>query len=436
MSSTELALRKQGMKRIHIRGARVIDPANQIDQLGDVWIADGRIAGVIHAPAGFNAEHVIDGAGLVVCPGLVDLRARPREPGHEHKGTIASECAAAVAGGVTTLCCPPDTDPVIDNPAVADLIHHRAGLAGKARVVTLGALTQRLKGMQLSEMHALKQAGCVGVSNALNAISDTQVMRRALEYAASLDLTVFLHSEDPWLSGGVMHESPVSARLGLTGIPETAETIAVGRDLLLIQQTGARAHFGNLSTARAVQMVARVQYDGLPVSADVTAHHLHLTDMDVGDFNANCHVRPPLRGARDRAGLITGIQRGTLAAICSDHQPHDADAKLAPFAETEPGISAIETLLPLSLRAGEEAGMKLSDLITRVTHGPAKILGIGAGTLHVGVPADVCIFDPKEYWTVNESQLVSQGRNTPFTGWELQGRVRYTLVGGMVVFQS
>ncbi len=424
------------MKRIHIRGARVIDPANQIDQLGDVWIADGRIVGVLHMPVGFAADDIIDATALVVCPGLVDLRARPREPGHEHKATLGSECAAAVAGGVTTLCCPPDTDPVIDNPAVADLIHHRAGLAGKARVVTLGALTQGLHGTQLSEMHALKQAGCVGVSNALNAITDTQVMRRAMEYAASLDLTVFLHSEDPSLGGGVMHESPVSARLGLTGIPETAETIAVGRDLLLIQQTGVRAHFGNLSTMRAVQMVARVIYDGVPISADVTAHHLHLTDMDVGDFNANCHVRPPLRSARDRAGLITGLQRGTLAAICSDHQPHDADAKLAPFAETEPGISSIETLLPLSLRAGEEAGMKLSDLIARVTCGPARILGIGAGTLTVGAAADVCIFDPHAFWTVDETQLVSQGRNTPFTGWELQGQVRYTLVGGRIVFQN
>lgn len=423
------------MKRIHIRGAHVIDPANQIDQPGDLWIADGRIAGVIHAPAGFEADQVIDAAELVVCPGLVDLRARPREPGHEHKGTIASECAAAVAGGITTLCCPPDTDPVIDNPAVADLIHHRAGLAGKARVVTLGALTQGLKGVQLSEMHALKQAGCVGVSNALKAITDTQVMRRAMEYAASLDLTVFLHCEDPWLSGGVMHESPVSARLGLTGIPETAETIAVGRDMLLIQQTGVRAHFGNLSTARAVQMMARVQYDGLPVSADVTAHHLHLTDMDVSDFNANCHVRPPLRGTRDRAGLIAGLQYGTLSAICSDHQPHDVDAKLAPFAETEPGISALETLLPLSLRMCEETRMKLGQLIGRLTCAPAKILGIDAGTLTIGAPADVCIFDPNAFWTVNESRLVSQGRNTPFTGWELQGRVCYTLVGGVVVFQ-
>lgn len=424
------------MKRIHIRGARVIDPANQIDQPGDVWIADGRIAAVLHAPAGFATDQVIEAAGWVVCPGLVDLRARPREPGHEHKGTIDSECAAAVAGGVTTLCCPPDTDPVIDNPAVADLIHHRAGRAGKARIVTLGALTQGLRGMQLSEMHALKQAGCVGVSNALKAIADTQIMRRALEYAASLDLTVFLHSEDAWLSGGVMHESPMSARLGLTGIPETAETIAVGRDLLLIQQTGVRAHFGNLSTARAVQMVARVQYDGLPVSADVTAHHLHLTDMDVGDFNTNCHVRPPLRGARDRAGLITGIQRGTLAAICSDHQPHDVDAKLAPFAETEPGISAIETLLPLSLRVGEEAGMKLGDLLSKLTDGPAKVLGIDAGTLKIGAAADLCIFDPDKYRTVNETAFVSQGRNTPFSGWELRGQVRYTLVGGRVVFQS
>lgn len=421
--------------RLHIRNARVIDPAQRVDQIGDVWIADGKIAGVLHAPAGFKADRVIDATGLVLCPGLVDLRARLREPGQEHKGTIASECAAAVAGGITTLCCPPDTDPIVDNPAVVDLIHHRAGLAAKSRVVTLGALTQSLNGAQLSEMNALKQAGCVGVSNALKPVADAQVMRRAMEYAASLDLTVFLHCEEPSLSGGVMHESPVSVRLGLTGIPEIAETIVVGRDLLLIQQSGVRAHFANLSTARAVQMVARAQHDGLPVTADVTAHHLHLTDMDLSDFNANCHVRPPLRGARDREGIINGLQRGTLAAICSDHQPHDVDAKLAPFADTEAGISALETLLPLALRAGEEAGLALPDILAKLTQAPAKILGIDAGTLGVGANADLCIFDATEYWTIDPGLLVSRGHNTPFSGWELKGRVRYTLVGGKIVFQ-
>lgn len=423
------------MSRLHIRNARVIDPAQRIDQIGDVWIADGNISGVLHAPAGFIADSVIDATGLVLCPGLVDLRARLREPGQEHKGTIASECAAAVAGGITTLCCPPDTDPIIDTPAVVDLIHHRAGVAAKARVVTLGALTQGLKGAQLSEMNALKQAGCVGVSNALKPINDAQVMRRAMEYAASLGLTVFLHCEDPWLSGGVMHESPVSVRLGLTGIPEIAETIAVSRDLLLIQQSGVRAHFANLSTARAVQMVSRAQHDGLPVTADVTAHHLHLTDMDLSDFNANCHVRPPLRGARDREGLINGLQRGALAAICSDHQPHDVDAKLAPFADTEAGISALETLLPLALRAGEEAGLALPDILARLTQAPAKILGIDAGTLAIGANADLCMFDPAEFWTIDPKTFISQGHNTPFSGWELKGRVSYTLVGGRIVFQ-
>lgn len=423
------------MSRLHIRNARVIDPAHRIDQVGDVWIADGKIVGVLQAPAGFTADQAIDATGLVVCPGLVDIRARLREPGLEHKGTIASECAAAVAGGITTVCCPPDTDPIIDNPSVVDLIQHRAGLAAQARVVTLGALTLGLNGVQLSEMNALKQAGCVGVSNALQPVANAQVMRRAMEYAASLDLMVFLHCEEPSLSSGVMHESPISVRLGMTGIPEIAETIAVGRDLLLIQQSGVRAHFGNLSTARAVQMVSRARHDGLPVTADVTAHQLHLTDMDLADFNANCHVRPPLRSARDRAGLLSGLQRGTLGAICSDHQPHNVDAKLAPFADTEAGISALETLLPLSLRAGEKAGLSLSDLLAKLTQAPAKILGINAGTLGVGTDADVCIFDPVEYWTVDPETFVSNGRNTPFGGWELKGRVRYTLVSGKITYQ-
>jgi dihydroorotase len=420
--------------RIHVRGARLIDPAHKLDQPLDLWIADGVIAAVGQAPIGFTVDRVIEAAGLIACPGLVDLRARLREPGQEHKGTIASECAAAASGGITTLCCPPDTDPVNDTPAVTDLIQHRAREAGVARVVTLGALTKGLQGTQLTEMSALKRAGYVGVSNALRPITDTQVLRRALEYAASLDFTVYLHAEDPWLASGSAHEGPVSTRLGLTGIPETAETIALSRDLLLIEQTGVRAHFGNLSTARAVQLVEQAQREGLPVTADVAAHQLHLTDMDVADFNTYCHVRPPLRSMRDRDALRAGVQSGVIAAVCSDHQPHDVDAKLAPFADAEPGISALETLLPLTLRAAATIGMSLPEALATLTTAPARILGIDCGLLGVGKPADVCIFDPDEEWLLNENDLVSHGRNSPFIGWALKARVRWTLVGGIVVF--
>jgi dihydroorotase len=422
------------MSRVVICGGHVVDPANGIDETRDVYIADGRIVAVGAAPGGFEADQVIDAQHLVVCPGLVDLRARPREPGQEYKGTIASECAAAVAGGVTTLCCPPDTDPVNDTPAVTDLILHRANEAGTARIVTLGALTLGLRGTQLAEMSALQRAGCVGVSNAQHAVADSQVLRRAFEYAASLGLRVFIHAEDDSLAKGCVNESAVSARLGLTGVPEIAETVAVGRDLLLIQHTGVSAHFCGLSTARAVQMIARAQYDGLPVTADVAVHHLHLTEMDVTDFNTQCHVRPPLRTTRDRDALRSSVQRGTLGAVCSDHQPHDPDAKEVPFAESEPGVSGIETLLPLLLRVQTELRMTLGDVLARVTSGPAQILGIEAGTLGVGRPADVCVFDPNETWLVRPEQLRSRGRNTPFGGWEMRGRVKWTLAGGKVVY--
>lgn len=421
--------------RLSIEKGRVIDPAAGFDAAADVHIEDGRIVAVGKAPEGFAPDRRIDARDRIVCPGLVDLRARLREPGQEHKASIASETRAAAAGGITTLCMPPDTQPVIDTPAVAELIRRRAADAGFARVLPLAALTTGLAGEQLAEMARLKAAGCVGVSNALAPISNTLVMRRAMEYAASHGLTVFLYAEDAYLGGGCAHEGAVSTRLGLPAIPEAAETVAVARDLMLIEQTGARVHFCHLSSERALRMIARAQYDGLPITADVTAHHLHLTEHDLGHFNANCHVRPPLRTQRDRDGLRHGLAAGTLAGICSDHQPHDADAKLAPFSETEPGISGLETLLALTLRLADEDGpLSLGDALACITSRPAQVLGIEAGTLGVGRSADVCVFDPEAYWTVDPGALVSRGKNTPFGGWELKGRVTHTLFAGQVVY--
>jgi len=422
--------------RIVIRNGRVIDPANNVDGVRDLWIADGSVVALGEPPAVFRADREIDARGHVVCPGLVDLRAHLREPGHEHKATIASETAAAASGGITTLCCPPDTDPVIDTPAVATLIQQRARAAGLVRVLPLGALTQGLKGERISEMGALKAAGCVGVSNVGRAITNTLVLRRAMEYAATHDLTVFLHAEDLWLRNqGCVHEGQVSTRLGLAGIPEAAETVAVARDLALIRQTGVRAHFSQLSTAEAVRMVARAQFDGLPISADVSAHHLHLTEIDLGYFDSQCHVHPPLRTERDRDALRKGLAKGTLAAVCSDHQPHESDAKCGPFAETAPGLSGLETLLPLGLRLVHDGALALGDLIARLTVQPARLLGTGAGTLGVGVAADICIFDPEEYWELDPAQMRSRGHNTPFAGWQFQGRVVTTLLNGNIVFE-
>ena len=423
------------MSRIHIRNGHLIDPANQRDRIGDVFIAAGKIVAIDKAPDGFVANHEIDASGCWVFPGLVDLRARLREPGQEHKGTIASETRAAASAGITTLCIPPDTQPIIDTPAVVELIHRRAEAAGQAKVVTLGALTVGLTGEHLSEMVQLKQAGCVGMTNLDHPINESQIMRRAMEYAASNNITVFINAEDEDLAGsGYAHEGQISTRLGLKGIPETAEALAVSRKLMLIEQTGVRAHFCQLSSARAVQMIKRAQYDGLLVTADVSAHQLHLTEMDIGYFDSNCHVLPPLRTQRDRDGLRAGLQEDTISAICSDHQPHDRDAKLAPFGETEPGISALETLLPLSLRLVEEGVLTRSDVIARLTCQPASILNIPAGSLNLGHAADICIFDPAQRWSLSEDDMLSQGHNTPFIGWEFNGRVRQTLVDGKIIF--
>jgi dihydroorotase len=420
--------------RITITGGRVIDPANGIDKVCDVHIDAQRIAAVGRTPRGFKAERSIDATDLIVTPGFVELSARMGEPGYTQKGTIASETRAAAAGGVTTLCCPPDTLPVIDTPAVVELIHQRATTSGKARVVCLGALTRELKCELLAGMSGLKQMGCVGVSNARVPLPNSEVMRRAMEYAATVGITVFLHPEDPWLAGsGHVHEGAVSTRLGLPGIPETAETISVARDLLLIEQTGARAHFCRLSSARSAAMVAEARRRGLPVTADVSVQHLLLTEEDIDDYNSLCHVRPPLRTKADRDGLRKALKKGVITAVCGDHQPQDSDAKRLPFDATEPGVSALESWLPLMLRLVEQGSVELSAAIAAMTIGPATILGIEAGTLSEGAPADICLFDPNEKWTLSESTMLSHGKNSPFLGQEMRGRVRRTILGGRTV---
>ena len=422
--------------RIAILNGHLIDPRNQIDSHQDLYIAEGRVVAVGTAPDGFTTDETIDASNRIVCPGFVDLSARLREPGQEHKGTIASETRAAAAGGVTSLCIPPDTTPVIDTPAVVEWIHRANAEAGYCRVFPLGALTQGLEGERLSEMAHLKQAGCVGVSNAMHNCDNPLVQRRALEYAASIDMTIFLQPHVSQLANtGVAHEGTVSLRLGLTGIPEAAESQAVANYLMLVEQTGARVHFCRLSTARAIQMIGRAKYDGLNITADVAAHQLHLTEMDLGYFNSMCHVRPPLRTQRDMEALRQAVSDDRIEAICSDHQPHDLDAKLAPFAETEPGISAVETLLPLSLRLVTAKQLTLSAMIERLSMTPAEILNIDAGHLSVGANADVAIFDPIHDWMLTADAMLSHGKNSPFLGWSLQGRISHTLMGGKLVYQ-
>lgn len=423
-------------KRIQIYGGRLIDPAHGVDRHTDLYLAEGLVVGIGQAPDGFVADLLLDASGCWVLPGLVDLSVRLGEPGQEHKSTVASELAAAAAGGVTTVCCAPDTRPIIDTPAVVELINQRAEDSGQARVVCLGALTRKLEGEVLAEMAALAHIGCVGVSNARMPVRNTAVQRRAFEYAANFGLTVFLQAEDPWLAAdGCAHEGAVATRLGLPGIPETAETIALARDLLLIEQTGVRAHFGRLSSAQAVELIAVAKRRGLKVSADVGIHHLHFTDEDLEGYNASCHLRPPLRRATDRAALRVGLARRLVDAICSDHEPQDRDAKSSPFAATEPGATGLETLLPLTLRLVGSEILNLSTAIAALTSQPAAILGQNnLGQLGLGSAADVCVFDPSERWTVSEESLITAGKNTPCLGEHLLGRTRYTVFAGRVVY--
>jgi len=423
---------------VRIKGGRIIDPANGINQVADLFIdEEGFVAAIGKAPGDFKEDEVIDASNQVVCPGLVDLRARVREPGLEYKATIESETEAAVSAGITTLVMPPDSDPVIDTPAMAQMIQQRAWRFESAFIHPLGALTKNLAGELLTDMEALDEAGCVGFTNALSPVKDTLVMRRAMEYAASFDFTVFLHAQDPWLQEhGCAHEGEVSTRLGLPGIPEAAETVGVARDLALIEQTGVRAHFCQLSSARAIDMIAEAQQRGLPVTADVTAHHLHLTEHDIGFFDSQCHVIPPLRSQRDRDALRKALADKVVIGICSDHQPHEADAKLAPFIQSEPGISGLETLLPLTIKLVNEGVLTLPDAIATLTSNPAEIIGVDTGHLGIGAAADICIFDPNASWQLSADRIVSNGKNTPFLGWEMPARVSYTLVGGDIVYRS
>ena len=420
--------------RISIRHGRLIDPANGIDGLMDLHLAEGRVLAVGAAPPGFQPDFDLDARDQVVCPGLIDLCAHLREPGQEHKGTIASETAAAAAAGITTLCCPPDTWPVIDTPAVAQLITRVAEQAGLARVIPAGALTQGLAGEQISEMVALRHAGCAVMSQADHPLLNTQVLRRALEYAATFGLTVFLRPENRFLrDNGCAHEGRVSTRLGLPGIPEAAETVALARDLALAEQTGARIHLRGLSCARALEMLADAHCRGIAVTADVSAHQLILTEDDLEGFNSQCHLHPPLRTLADRDALRDAVRAGLVGAVCSDHQPHEADAKLAPFPSTEPGMAALETLLPLMLRLVAKDLMDLPTAIARLTTGPAAILGLPLGNLASGQCADVCVFDPEAKWRVSAETWRSQGHNTPFLGARMKGRATWTLLAGCIV---
>jgi dihydroorotase len=425
------------MKRIEIRGARVVDPASGRDAAGSIFIADGRVAALDRAPEGFHADETIEAKGLVAAPGLVDLSARLREPGFEYKATLESEMQAAIAGGVTTLACPPDTDPPLDEPGLVEMLTRRARSLDSARVHPLGALTVGLKGARLAEMAELAEAGCVGFFQGRARLPDTATLLQAMRYASTFGFTVWLRPEDAFLAeGGVAHDGEVATRLGLAAIPVIAETLALRAILDLMEATGARVHLARLSSGAGAALVAEAKARGVPITCDVGVNHLHLSDRDIGDFNTQCNLAPPLRSPGDRDALRRALAAGVIDAVCSDHTPVDDDAKQVPFAEAEPGASGLELLLPLTLQWGRESGLGLAAALARVTSEPARVLGVAAGRLEPGACADVCLFDPARPWVVQPDQLASQGKNTPFQGLELVGRVARTLVAGRTVYAA
>ncbi len=429
--------------KLLIKNGRVVDPASGRDEQADVAIAAGRIVAIGKVSADFHASRTIDASGLVVAPGLVDLAARLREPGHEHEGMLESEMAAAVAGGVTSLVCPPDTDPVLDEPGLVQMLKFRARNLNLAHVYPLGALTRNLAGEVLTEMAELTEAGCVGFSQAEVGLKDTLVLHRALQYAATFGYATWLRPNDAWLGNGVAAKGALATRMGLTGVPVIAETIALATLFELMRDTGARVHLCRLSSAAGIELVRRAKAEGLPVTCDVSINNLHLTDVDIGYFNAAMRVTPPLRQQRDRDAIRAALADGTIDALVSDHTPVDEDAKTLPFAEAEPGATGLELLLSLALKWGSEHEQGLLQTLAKITSAPVAVLGDSLGSLAAsagriveGGVADLCLFDPETRWIVRSGNLRSQGKHTPFGGYEVPGRVRCTLVAGAVAYEA
>ena len=429
--------------KILIKNGRVIDPASGLDASSDIAIAAGRIVSMRGAPAGFTPNKTVDATGCIVAPGLVDLSARLREPGHEHEGMLESEMAAAAAGGVTSLVCPPDTDPVLDEPGLVEMLRHRAEKLHQSRVLPLGALTRGLQGEVLTEMAQLTAAGCVGFSQAEVALANTQVLQRALQYASTFGYTVWLRPQELHLGKGVAASGPLATRMGLSGVPVAAETIALHTIFELVRATRARVHLCRLSSAAGVALLRQAKAEGLPVTADVSINSLHLTDADMGYFDSRARLTPVLRQQRDREALRAGLADGTLDALVSDHTPVDADAKALPFAEAQPGATGLELFWSLALKWGQESDLDLSTVLSCISARPAQVLGTALSTLQgslgqlvVGGAADVVLLSAEGHWPVSDASLRSQGKSTPFSGYELPGRVLATLVGGHIAFEA
>lgn len=427
--------------KILIKGGRVIDPASGFDEKADIALMDGAVLAINNIASEFTPDRVLDATGCIVAPGFLDLSVRLREPGHEHAGMLASELSAAVAGGITSVVCPPDTDPVLDESGLVEMLRFRAERLRRARVYPLGALTRGLRGEVLTEMVALTEAGCVAFSQAEVPLANTQVTLRALQYASTFGIAVWLRPQEVHLGQGVAASGPLATRMGLSGVPVAAETIALHTIFELMKSTRARVHLCRISSAAGVALVRQAKAEGLDVTCDVSINSLHLTDTDIGYFDSRMRLNPPLRQQRDRDALRAALADGTVDALVSDHSPVDEDAKALPFAESEPGATGLELLLSLALKWSQDDGHDLVRAIAVLTSGPSRVLGGSLGTLAasvgrlvVGGTADICIFDPAAAWTVQPDSLTSQGKHTPFSGYELPGRVRHTLVGGQIVF--
>ncbi|MEI8169456.1 MAG: dihydroorotase [Rhodoferax sp.] len=428
---------------ILIKGGRVIDPASGFDEIADVALANGVVVAIKDIATDFRADEIIDATGCIVMPGLMDLAVRLREPGHEHAHMLESEMAAAVAGGITSLVCLPDTEPVLDEPGLVEMLRFKAEKLNQCRVYPLGALTRGLAGETLTEMVTLTESGCVAFSQAEVPLANTQILQRALQYASTFDIAVWLRPQDSFLGKGVAASGALATRMGLSGVPVAAETIALHTIFELMRATGARVHLCRLSSAAGVALVRQAKLEGLKVTCDISINSLHLTDADIGYFDSRARLNPPLRQQRDRDALRAGLLDGTIDALVSDHTPVDDDAKALPFAESEPGATGVELLLSLALKWSVDSGVSLTRALAVITSGPAEVLGASlekrqgrVGCLVVGGVADLCVFDPQANWTVKPSTLHSQGKHTPFSGYELPGRVRCTLVGGQVAYQA
>ena len=423
--------------KILISNGRVIDPMSARDEVADVYVAAGRIVGIGAAPADFHANRTLDASGLVVCPGLVDLSVRLREPGFEYRATLESEMLAAAAGGITSLACPPDTDPPLDEPGLVEMLKFRAKNLPGPRVYPIGAMTQKLEGMMLTEMAELTEAGCRAFTQADAPMTNNQVLLRAMEYAATFGFALWLRPQDVSLArGGVAHDGAIASRLGLPGIPVLAETVALATILQLARETGARIHLARLSARESIAMVRAAKAQGLAVTCDVATPHVHLSENDLVSFDSHLHLVPPLRSLRDRDAIREALRDGSIDALCSDHTPVDEDAKQVPFGESVPGASGVELLLPLTLKWAREMGVPLLQAIDLISWKPAQILGVPGGNLAVGSYADICIFDETADWVVTPKTLTSQGDNTPFLNHPMQGRVRYTLIDGHIDFEA